>query len=279
MTYLKWREFAPENANWTISLEQEETGFFRAAKRTFIRSYKRPSKAEKILESLQSSDFLPLVLRYDKGRSRLLEMIFDVAELISADGDTFDHDLATPEGIMLLLVLSKKVPEPSDFAPFWQRLTERKNTSAEAEAGYWWLVEKLPSANEWVLRELVLRSGFLLDRIDDQIAFQESFSKQEFCDTILRNYKQLNNNTLNDDFDKAGQEHINRRYRFAPKTGKGGVHKQVKLTLHEDVIPVVAEAVGEGNRSAWIEQAIVEKLERDGFKFTPPDYSDLKPES
>jgi hypothetical protein len=278
MSDLSWTRFKAGEANWSFAVEEPATGFFTASKRAFLRSYSRRARAEKILEELLSTEFLPLVLRHGHGRGHLLQMILDVAEQIADEGEAYDKDLSNPQFILLLLILADKVPTPSQFADLWSFFDTPDSTPEKAEADYFRLEAALHKSDEWSLRELALRSGFLLERIDEELAFKESFSRDELCASILSNYKQLNKNILNDDFESAGQDHLNRRFRYAPRSGKGGVHKQVKLTLHEDLLPVVKEAVGSGNRNAWIEQAIIEKLERDGFQFEAPDYSEPSPQ-
>lgn len=44
---------------------------------------------------------------------------------------------------------------------------------------------------------------------------------------------------------------------------EGKSYQQIKLMVHEDLVPVLKQ-VGRGNRNAWIESAIIEKLEREG---------------
>lgn len=268
MSSLSWKQFKAGATNWSFSVDEPGASFFAASKRAFLRSYTRQGRAEKILDELLSTEFLPLVLRHGYGKGHLLQMIFDVAEQVAAEGDAYDKDLSDPNFILMLLVFANKIPTPPSFAVLWSYFDQPRNSPEQAETDYSRLRSKLDASDEWNVRELVLRSGFLVDRIDEDLALKENFSREELCARILSNYKQINKNILNDDFDEARQGG-QRKYRFAPRKGEGALYKQVGLRLHPDTIEALTKAVGEGNRNAWIEEAIHDRLSREGFEMEP----------
>ena len=279
MRALEWREFSADGTQLSlaISSEEGESGFVAASRRVFMRNFTRRGRAERVLEELLLTDFLPTVLRFGPGKEYLLEMVLEVAESYVPESETYDKKLRSTSDVLVLLLLSGRVPSPSNFMRLWKFFDKPRSSEFLAEQDLSELIRALDEVNEWTLRELELRSGMMIDALDESPIFEKNFSRAKTCDNILRNYKQINKNILNDDFEEARQDHISRRFRYAPRSGKGGVHKQVKLTLHEDLLPVVKKAVGSGNRNAWIEQAIMEKLERDGFEFDSPDYVESAP--
>lgn len=243
------------------------------AKEAFLSRYNSSRLAKKLLNGLEASNQLILALRHGDGRAYVIERFFGYASQNEKRRHPLDRSYDTVEKIILPLINQGRIASFHALEIYWSHVTD-DNPDRVFES-FDWLSRHLVDADEWLLRELCFRSDLLSGRNDDFFALEEICDPATFCDRFFRNYKQIKENILNKDFDEARAEQHERKQRYAPRTGEGGLYKEVKVRLHPDLIATLKDVVGGGNRTAWIEEAILQRLEREGVEFSLPQQPPL----
>ncbi len=258
--------------DWTtlqVERRSADSERYLIEKESFLARYSSQRLAKRLLKELMATDQLLLALRHGDGRTQVIEQFFGYVASQKKKRRTLDQDFDSVEKIVLPLINHGRIPSFETVDLYWRLVTSAD--LGEVFASYDWLALQLPKADEWSVRELCFRSDLLAKRNDQFFALEEICETSKLCDRFLSNYKQIKEIILDKDFDKAREEQLDRKQRYAPRTGEGGLYKEVKVRLHPDLIDTLKEVVGGGNRTAWIEEAILQRLENEGVEFSLPE--------
>lgn len=245
------------------------------AKEAFLSRYSSPRLARKLLSGLETSNDLLLALRHGEGRAHVIERFIGYVSGKEKKRHLLDKSYDTVEKIILPLINHGRITSFERVEAYWSHV--RDDSPDHAFDSFDWLARSLPKADEWTLREICFRTDLLAARKDDFFALEEVCGGPALCDRVLANYKKIKENILNKDFDEARQEHGERQRRFSSHTGEGSKFKEVKVRLTPDLVDVLNETIGGGNRTAWIEDAIVQKLHSLGVEYEPVEQPPLPP--
>ncbi|WP_162685548.1 hypothetical protein [Roseovarius amoyensis] len=256
--------------------EEQEREFAHLSKE-FVARFHDKDLGARILDRLPEIQAGPHILRFYAGINSLLKSL--LAEFRDARdyGVGLETQFVNAETIALFFMDRGLVPNKpgmdslvSDVFPDFKD----RDANTVIFNTYEHLQTALPRRNEMELRELLIRFQRWYGIGGDTALLPLEKFDGGLANKVLEFFKILYGAYLRRDFDEALDEHSRRQRRFAPKKS-GGVYKQVKLQLHEDLIPVLSKALAGGNRNAFIEEAIVEKLQREGVEFDLPDQPPL----
>lgn len=260
-------------ANFWEDQERE----FASLSKQFLDSFRDKELGSRILADIPEVLQAPQVLRYYVGVNLLLEKTVSQLRNRRFPSKNLDDEFQNAEGVILYFVQSGFIPSKPHMEEFFSEVFPTlKGLDANATIfnTYENLQTALPRRSELELRELLIRFQRWYGIGGDAALLPIEKFDGGLANKVLEFFKILYGAYLRRDFDEALDEHSRRQRRFAPKKS-GGVYKQVKLQLHEDLIPVLTEALAGGNRNAFIEEAIVEKLQREGVEFDLPDQPPL----
>lgn len=265
------RDTSPELDWATLQVERRSADSERylIENESFLARYSSQRLAKKLLKDLMATDHLLLALRHGDGRTHVIEQFFGYVASQKKKRRTLDQDFDNVEKIVLPLINHGRIPSFQAVDRCWSLVTN--DDLDQVFASYDWLVLHLPKLDEWSVRELCFRSDLFAKRDDQFFALEEICTPSKLCDRFLSNYKHIKEIILDKDFDKAREDQLDRKQRYAPRTGEGGLYKEVKVRLHPDLIDTLKDVVGGGNRTAWIEEAILQRLENEGVEFSLPE--------
>ncbi|MFP7673705.1 hypothetical protein ACG74X_10175 [Marivita sp. S0852] len=246
----------------------EDSERYLIAKDAFLSRYTSQRLAKKLLKDLMNTPHLPLCLRHGDGRAHVIERF---RGYLQAQEETrnLDRSFGSVESIIIPLLNHGRITSFAKIDRYWGRISDADLT--HVFDSFDWLARLLPQADEWTVREVCFRSDVVSGRDDHFFALEEVCDLSVFYDRVLHNYKIIKEKILNEDFDQAREEHGERQRRFSAKTGEGSKFKEVKVRLNPELVDVLNDTVGDGNRTAWIEDAIVQKLHSLGVDYELPE--------
>lgn len=269
MTGLSVEELSARNINARPSrkvYDHHEAEFQRLSD-VFVEKFHDRKIGGEILEQLPEVQYVPRIFGFYIGVNAILSAVVKDFEGPKDYGHGLEFVLPNAESIMLRYLHDGLIPAHEEIKRFYDIIFPDLSADGRKAifSSYDWLKANLSQQSEWLIREGLLlfqrHRGFGGDAC---IVPSEKFDGgiANALINIFKNYYEL---YLKEDFGDAYREGSERRRRFSPKDGRAH-YKQVKLQLHEDLVPVLTEALDGANRNAWIEEAIVEKLQREGVE-------------
>ncbi|TRW96318.1 hypothetical protein FNJ84_13660 [Paracoccus sp. M683] len=235
------------------------------------RLYGDKELAQKIAAEIPQADTLPNIFNFYIGTNHIIYTFIESMKAERKDIGNITAEFPDAKSIAAYLISAEKIPSNKDAIKFGTRLFPSHSVKKSDRA---WVVENAPKVSEWLIRD-----ALVYYQIDYEIGGDIALAPVNYLDepphkTLIKFFKEVYCRDLKEDFDETQNTDGQRRRRFAPKDGHR-TYKQVKLSLHEDLVPVLNAALDGENRNAWIERAIVERLQREGIDFELPEQPSL----